>query len=56
MKSAGDFVRQSLSEMSGVHDVRGRGLMIGFDIDDSITSSEMMKKCQSAGLLVATAG
>jgi acetylornithine/N-succinyldiaminopimelate aminotransferase len=50
----GEDIRKQLGAMRGVANVRGRGLMIGFEIPGS--SGEVQKRCLEAGLCVSTAG
>jgi acetylornithine/N-succinyldiaminopimelate aminotransferase len=54
VSQAGAAMRTRLSSLRGVRNVRGRGLMIGFEAD--APASEVQKRCLAAGLCVSTAG
>lgn len=52
----GEYIRSTIIgwNLCGINEVRGKGLMIGIDIEQS--SSEVQKKCLDMGLCVSTAG
>ncbi|MCM1321410.1 MAG: acetylornithine/succinylornithine family transaminase [Bacteroides sp.] len=56
VKEKGEKIRSAVRswQLCCVNDVRGRGLMIGIDIEQS--AADMQKKCLAAGLCVSTAG
>ena len=39
-----------------INDVRGRGLMLGIDLDDTVSALDLKKKLLEAGFVTATAG
>jgi acetylornithine/N-succinyldiaminopimelate aminotransferase len=51
---AGDVIRSQVAKMPTVKNVRGRGLMIGFEA--AASSADIQKSCLDAGLCVSTAG
>lgn len=58
VKTKGEKIRTTVSnwKLPIVKDVRGRGLMIGFGIDEKINPHDIQKKCLDAGLCITTAG
>lgn len=52
----GDYIRSTITDwnLCGINEVRGKGLMIGIDIEQF--SAEVQKKCLDMGLCVSTAG
>lgn len=50
----GNYIREQLSEMQGVSQVRGMGMMIGVVLEKD-NAKEVASKCVEAGLLVLTA-
>ncbi len=50
----GEYMRKRISEMDGVKEVRGLGLMIGIVLENN-NSGEVLNKCAENGLLVLTA-
>jgi acetylornithine/N-succinyldiaminopimelate aminotransferase len=56
VNSAGDGIRERIASwgINGVRDVRGKGLMLGFDVNGS--AAEIKTACLDAGLCVSTAG
>jgi acetylornithine/N-succinyldiaminopimelate aminotransferase len=57
VSKAGQHIRDEIAGwgIKGVTNIRGKGLMIGFDFS-SAPSSEVQKKCLDAGLCITTAG
>ena len=55
---AGDYIRGVVSSWNipFIKDIRGKGLMIGFQIDKSINPADIKQKCLEKGLCVTTAG
>ncbi|MBR5400195.1 MAG: acetylornithine/succinylornithine family transaminase [Treponema sp.] len=55
---AGDYIRGAISSwnLPIVKEIRGRGLMIGIQIDSSVNPADIKKKCLEEGLCVTTAG
>ena len=55
---AGDYIRGTVSgwNFPFVKEVRGRGLMIGIQIDPSINPADIKLRCLEKGLCVTTAG
>ena len=55
---AGDTIRGAVSSWNHplVKDVRGRGLMIGIQIDQKVSPLDIKKKCLENGLCVTSAG
>ncbi len=51
----GDYIREKLSTIPHVKQVRGMGLMIGIEIDESIKASDVVALCVEKGLLILTA-
>jgi acetylornithine/N-succinyldiaminopimelate aminotransferase len=51
---AGDAIRSQVAQMPTVKNVRGKGLMIGFEV--AAPSADIQKRCLDAGLCVSTAG
>lgn len=49
-----EYFHKKLSELDGVSEIRGLGLMMGFDID-GIDSKKLVSKCCENGLLALTA-
>ncbi len=58
VNNAGDYIRGAISSwnLPIVKDVRGKGLMIGTQIDKSIKPFDIEVKCLEKGLCVTTAG
>jgi acetylornithine/N-succinyldiaminopimelate aminotransferase len=50
----GEYIRGRLAAMPGVHDIRGLGMMIGFEVG-SVPAGEIAARAVSEGLLVLTA-
>jgi acetylornithine/N-succinyldiaminopimelate aminotransferase len=51
---AGEKIREAVATMPTVKNVRGKGLMIGFEV--AYASADVQKRCLDAGLCVSTAG
>lgn len=49
-----EYIKKQLLQIDGVHEVRGFGLMMGFDVD-GVNSKEVAAKCAEEGLLILTA-
>lgn len=58
VNNAGDYIRGKISSwnMPIVKDVRGRGLMVGTQIESSINPFDIEVRCLEKGLCVTTAG
>ena len=54
----GEYIRNTIKswQLPFVKEVRGRGLMIGTQIDSSINPGDIKKRCLDEGLCVTTAG
>jgi acetylornithine/N-succinyldiaminopimelate aminotransferase len=52
--AAGDAIRSRVAKMPTVKNVRGCGLLIGFEV--AAPSADVQKRCLDAGLCVCTAG
>lgn len=50
----GEYIRERVSQMDGVSEVRGMGMMIGIVLEDN-NAKDVMLKCAENGLLVLTA-
>ncbi|HEX2938686.1 MAG TPA: aspartate aminotransferase family protein [Ruminiclostridium sp.] len=50
----GGYIRERLSKIEGIGEIRGKGLMIGFDID-GLSSKDIAVKAAENGLLILTA-
>lgn len=55
---AGEYIRGRIAAMNIpiVKNIRGKGLMIGIQIDSKVSPLDIKKKCLDEGLLVTTAG
>lgn len=55
---AGDYIRGAISSWNipFIRDIRGKGLMIGIQIDKSISPLDVKLKCLEKGLCITTAG
>ncbi|GAB3621720.1 acetylornithine transaminase [Glutamicibacter endophyticus] len=53
--STGSWLREQLAELSGVTEVRGRGLLIGFDLSGDY-APEVVKAALEAGFIINTTG
>ena len=53
---AGQHMRERLRNMDGVKNVRGRGLINGFDIHPNLASADVVLNCRDHGLFVHSAG
>lgn len=51
----GQYITERLYKMRGVKSVAGKGLMLGVEIDESITSAEVLEECIKNGLILLTA-
>jgi acetylornithine/N-succinyldiaminopimelate aminotransferase len=59
VRKKGDYFKEQLSSLvdgKKVHEVRGRGLMLGIVLDDAIVPGDIVNACREKGLLVCTAG
>lgn len=58
VNNAGDAIRGAVSSWNNplVKDVRGKGLMIGVQIDSKVNPLDIKKKCLEKGLCVTSAG
>ena len=58
VNNAGDAIRGAVSSWNNplVKDVRGKGLMIGIQIDTKVNPLDIKKKCLEKGLCVTSAG
>jgi acetylornithine/N-succinyldiaminopimelate aminotransferase len=54
VRLTGDLLADGLRELSGVTEVRGRGLLIGADVDRP--AADVVDVCRERGLLVCSAG
>ena len=56
VKEAGEFIRKEISSwnLSCIKNIRGKGLMIGLDVEQS--AAQVQKDCLGAGLCISTAG
>ena len=54
----GDYIRSQIAGWKSplVNEVRGKGLMIGVDLNDKASALEIEKKVLAAGLCTSTAG
>lgn len=52
----GAYLRSRLGEVSGVCEVRGRGLMVGADLDDGLDAFDIALRALDAGLLINATG
>ena len=48
MRELGERLRGALAELPGVIEVRGRGLMIGFDLDGGDAPDVVLRRCCAA--------
>jgi L-lysine 6-transaminase len=55
-KTTGDYFLKSLKEISKISNVRGKGLMIAFDLDSPQKRDETMNKLEEKGMLVLKSG
>lgn len=55
VKSKSDYLVGKLLSLPGVKDVRGRGLMLGIELEDELSASEIVVECAKRGLLILTA-
>jgi len=51
----GDVIRERVSAMPHVKEVRGKGMMIGIVLDDGIAAKDVATACLEGGLLILTA-
>ena len=58
VQTAGDYIRKTISSWNIpiVKDVRGKGLMVGTEIDSSVKPFDIEKECLEEGLCVSIAG
>ena len=56
VKEAGEFIRKEISSwnLSCIKNIRGKGLMIGIDVEQP--AGQIQKACLEAGLCISTAG
>ena len=54
VRAKGDYMRERISKIKGVKEVRGLGMMIGIVLEKN-NASEVLNKCAENGLLVLTA-
>ena len=52
----GAYLRSRLGEVPGVCEVRGRGLMVGADLDDGLDAFDIALRALDAGLLINATG
>lgn len=50
----GEYIRTRLSKIDGIGEIRGKGLMLGFDVD-GLSSKDVAAKAAENGLLILTA-
>ncbi len=55
VKEKGEYIKKRILNMSHVEGIDGMGLMLGIRVDDSVKSSEIVKKAIENGLLILTA-
>lgn len=51
----GAYIKDKLKNFKHIKNVRGLGLMMGIELDDSVISAEVAKLCVKNGLLILTA-
>ena len=58
VKAKGEYIRKTVAGWGNknVGEIRGKGLIIGIDINDPVSAVEVEKKALSNGLLTSTAG
>ncbi len=60
VKKTGSYFKQQLADLKQtcgcIKEVRGKGLMLGIDLDESVVAKEVLKKLLSMGFVTATAG
>jgi len=60
VEQTGSYFKQKLEELNTKHscikEVRGRGLMLGIDLDENVSAKDVLKKMLEAGFVTATAG
>ena len=56
VQESGDFIRKEIASwnLSCIKNIRGKGLMIGVDVEQS--AAQVQKACLDAGLCISTAG
>ncbi len=52
----GEYCVKRLSELSGIDNIRGRGLMVAFDLPNAKTRDNVIIECVKNGLLILGAG
>lgn len=55
VEEKGDYIREKLARIPGVHSIRGLGLMIGVVLEEGYTARAVAAKCVENGLLLLTA-
>ncbi|CDZ24818.1 Acetylornithine aminotransferase [[Clostridium] cellulosi] len=50
----GEYIKARLSKIDGIGEIRGKGLMLGFDVD-GVSSKDVAAKAAENGLLILTA-
>jgi acetylornithine/succinyldiaminopimelate/putrescine aminotransferase len=60
VKTTGEYFKQQLlslkQEVSCIKEVRGKGLMLGIDLDESVSALDAKKELLHKGFVTATAG
>lgn len=56
VREKGAYLREKISAMPGVTEVRGMGLMLGVGLKDGLNAGELVQKMLEQGLLCLTAG
>ena len=54
MNKKGDYIREKLSALPNVREIRGKGMMIGI-VTEKNNAKEIAAKCVENGLLILTA-
>jgi len=55
-RTLGYHVMKELKQINNISNVRGRGLMIGFDLQDTKKRDELIEECTKNGLIIMGAG
>ncbi len=55
-KTMGAYIMNCLNQIAGISNIRGRGLMIGFDLENSKKRDDFVIECIKNGLVVLGAG